>query len=180
MGTGIGEPPARRWFPWCTADRATGCDPNAGGNAGLPAAGPEPGRRLTEGFCAATAQSPALHRGGDRYQIHGSNRVWLLCQKFVLCQNCKRLKSSNLADALNVHQQDNRCHRGRSLRKLPGLVRRQQLANDPLGAVAFAFHGPSPGQAWPNREALLRTRSVFRVHFRGLRVVLVRQGKHWE
>ncbi len=61
-------------------------------------------RRLRSGQLESlkTELLAVLHRGGDRYQMDGSNRVWLLCQKFVLCQNCKLLKSSNLADTLNV------------------------------------------------------------------------------
>jgi hypothetical protein len=38
---------------------------------------------------------------------------------------------------------------GDALTLVKKLISRSQLADDLLVAVAFAFHGASPGQAWP-------------------------------
>ena len=38
---------------------------------------------------------------------------------------------------------------GDALTLVKKLISRSQLADDLLGAVAFAFHGASPGQVWP-------------------------------
>jgi hypothetical protein len=38
---------------------------------------------------------------------------------------------------------------GDALTLVKKLISRSQLSDDLLGAVAFAFHGASPGQVWP-------------------------------